>query len=111
MQTQRGSEGTLVGQFNNAILNNQIKIMGEMNYISLGWGWGVILDSLYSSRVSFSTMDSTGLCIAAGCWTEQSRVLCADESVLDHRCHRSTGPLDLPGKKTQHFFLFFFFHR
>lgn len=54
-------------------------------------------------------MDSTGLCITAGCWTELSRVLCADESVLDHRCHRSTGPLDLPGKKTQHFFFSVFF--
>lgn len=54
---------------------------------------------LYLNGVCFSTTDSTSLNMAAGCWTERSRVLRADESVLDHRCHSSARAPDLAGKE------------
>lgn len=64
------------------------------------------LTLMYYTRVSFSTTDRASLCIAAGCWTEQSRVLCADKSVLDLKCFDSTEPL-ICWERSPACFLFF----
>lgn len=67
------------------------------------------LTLMYYTRVGFSTTDRASLCIAAGCWTEQSRVLCADKSVLDLKCFDSTEPLICWKRSPAWFFFYQFF--